>query len=85
MPIKALFVLAANQDDKTNLLRLWNFVAELDDINLMMELNNKYQPVIFQALTTVDKQAMSSMKPFENLAEAIECIVSDQAMAETLK
>ena len=83
MPIKTLFVLAANQDDKTNFLRLWNFVMQLGDTNLMVELNNKYQPVIVQALTTVDKQVMCSMKPFENLAEALECIVLDQATTET--
>ena len=72
MPIKTLFVLAANQDDKTNFFRLWNFAAKLGDRDLLVELNNKYQPVIVQALTTVD----TSIEPFENLAEALECIVS---------
>ena len=82
MLIKTLFELAAKQDDKTNFLRLWNTIGRGNDISLMVELNNKYQPVIVQSTMDLRNEGkLFSITAFENLAEAIDCIVYQKQFA----
>ena len=74
MPIFSLFALAAAQDDKTNLLRLWSTVGNLPDGPLLMvEIHSKYQSQIFQAVTELPPHAG---EPFKDLEEAAACIVA---------
>ena len=75
MPIFSLFALAAAQDDKTNLLRLWSTVGNLPDGPLLMlEIHSKYQQQIFQAVNELGPNAQTG--PFKDLEEAAACIVA---------
>ena len=83
MLIKTLFDLASKQDDKTNFLRLWATAAGLPDaVTLLPELDRKYGPLLIQSMMEFrDEGKSSSIGAFEDITEAVDCIVYQKQFA----
>ena len=75
MLIKKLFALAADQDDKTNFLRLLRTVMKdepsFEDLELMAKINQAHGDIILQAVIS---NGSSPIEPFKDLEEAAACI-----------
>ena len=81
MLIKTLFELAAKQDDKTNLVRLWTTAMGLPDaVTLLPELNNEYGPLIVQSMMEFRDEDKATTA-FEDITEALDCIVYQKQFA----